>query len=387
MVPHHISERKIMHRGGFMYNRGIKARSKSRLVAAATAGVAVLLSGCGADSETGETTASAAGGTDCGFYNDKTVRLVVGYAPGGLYDTLARRVSEYLPEAIGGNTEVVVENLEGAGSLLAANQAYSSPRQDGTEIVLFDEGLVLQDAVGDPNVTFDAEKFQWLGSMQSSPTALIVRSSLNLENYSDLADYIESGNDFTVGTTAPGTTNYGGSAALVEALDLPMQVVTGYGGAPEIALAMKSGEVDALFLTVGSRQMAPHFADGSIEVLLHHDPEDRDLSAYPELDNSEMIPDIISGDPLEMLNAVITPQQLSRPMAMGPDVPAERVACMEEAIGDVLADPRFEADIKQAEIPFFEPKDGDGVREAIDTIFSVPGPMKDEIREFLIPQG
>jgi hypothetical protein len=357
------------------------------LVAAAAAGLAVLLSGCGTDSQSGETAGPAAIGEDCAFYSDKTVRLVVGYAPGGLYDTLARRVSEYLPEAIGPNTKVVVENLEGAGSLLAANQAYANPRQDGTEVVFFDEGLVLQNAVGDPNVAFDAQKFQWLGSMQSSPTSLIVRSSLNLDDYSDLEDYIEAGNDFVVGTTAPGTTNYGGSVALVEALDLPMEVVTGYGGAPEIALAMKSGEVDALFLTVGSRQMAPHFADGSIEVLLHHDPEDRDLTAYAELDGSEMITDIISGESLEMFNAVITPQQLSRPIAMGPDVPAERFACMERAIQEVLADPGFEADIKQAEIPFFEPKDGEGVREAIDSIFAVPDSLKDRMQEFLIPKS
>jgi tripartite-type tricarboxylate transporter receptor subunit TctC len=371
-----------------MYNNGVKKRSKPRLTAAATACAALVLSGCGSDGgEEVDSPAASEAQASCDFYSDKTVKLIVGYAPGGLYDTLARRLSQYLPDVIEGNPEVVVENLEGAGSLLAANQAFSGGRQDGTEVVLFDEGLILQDAVGDPNVTFDAEKFQWLGSMQSSPSAFIVRTSLNIDDYSDLEAHLEQGNEFTVGSTAPGTTNYGGSAALVEALDLPMKTVTGYGGAPEIALALKGGEADAIFLTVGSQQIAPFLEDGSVEVLLHHDPEQRDLSDYPELDKSEEITSIIEGESMEMLEAVLAPRSLSRPLAMGPEVPAERVACMEEAVQKVFADPRFEADIEKAQIPFYEPKTGAQVREAISAIFSLPEGVQENVGKILLPQN
>ena len=58
------------------------------------------------------------------FYKGKVIRLVVGYAPGGGYDTYTRAIARHLGKHIPGNPITMVQNMTGAGSLIAANYIY-----------------------------------------------------------------------------------------------------------------------------------------------------------------------------------------------------------------------------------------------------------------------
>src|SRR5882762_6062584 len=74
------------------------------------------------------------------FYRGKRLTLTVGYGPGGGYDVFARLLARHLGKFIPGNPQIIVQNMPGAGSLIAANYLYSVAPKDGTAF-----GLIARD--------------------------------------------------------------------------------------------------------------------------------------------------------------------------------------------------------------------------------------------------
>ncbi|MDZ4343838.1 MAG: hypothetical protein U1E51_15565, partial [Candidatus Binatia bacterium] len=66
------------------------------------------------------------------FYRGKTVRIVVGFSAGGGYDQYSRVIARHLSKFIPGNPAVIVDNMPGAGSIIAANHVYNAAPKDGT---------------------------------------------------------------------------------------------------------------------------------------------------------------------------------------------------------------------------------------------------------------
>src|SRR5260370_27187764 len=97
------------------------------------------------------------------FFEGKTVRIVVGFSAGGGYDTYSRVIARHLGRHVPGKPTVIVENMPGAGSLIAANHLYKVAKPDGLTIGNFAGGLVLAQVLGQPGIEFDARKLGWLG--------------------------------------------------------------------------------------------------------------------------------------------------------------------------------------------------------------------------------
>ena len=98
------------------------------------------------------------------FYRGKVIRVVVGFSAGGGFDTYARAVSRYMGKYIPGNPTIVVENMTGAGSLIAANHIYKVAKPDGLTIGSFNGNQILNQLVGAQGIDFDARKMGWLGA-------------------------------------------------------------------------------------------------------------------------------------------------------------------------------------------------------------------------------
>ena len=98
------------------------------------------------------------------FTKGKTIRFVVGFAAGGGYDLSARIVGRHMGKHIPGNPTIVVENMTGAGSLIAANYTYSSAKPDGLFVGIWNSAYVLRQALGDKAVRLDARKLGWIGA-------------------------------------------------------------------------------------------------------------------------------------------------------------------------------------------------------------------------------
>ncbi len=109
------------------------------------------------------------------FYQGKTIRFIVGYAPGGGYDTYTRAIARHIGKHIPGNPSAVVDNMEGAGSLLAANYMFNKAEADGLTVGDFNSGMVTQQALGAKGIRFDARKFGWVGSPGKGwPTCMVM---------------------------------------------------------------------------------------------------------------------------------------------------------------------------------------------------------------------
>ncbi|HSK30018.1 MAG TPA: hypothetical protein VLA17_08655, partial [Candidatus Limnocylindria bacterium] len=97
------------------------------------------------------------------FYNSKTVRIIVGAAAGGGYDTYSRTIARHIGKHIPGNPTFVVENMPGAGFLISANYMFNIAKPDGLTIGHFIGGLFLQQLLDKPGIAFNATKFEFIG--------------------------------------------------------------------------------------------------------------------------------------------------------------------------------------------------------------------------------
>ena len=136
------------------------------------------------------------------FYKDKTVRFIVGQAAGGGYDTYGRTVARYIGKYIPGGPATVVDNMTGAGSLVAANYLFNNAKPDGLTVAMWNSALVFNQAMGDRNVKFDARKFGWLGAPSKSVPVCLV---MGFAGPKTMDEIVKSGKPLRMGGTGPGS--------------------------------------------------------------------------------------------------------------------------------------------------------------------------------------
>src|SRR5688572_24797307 len=109
------------------------------------------------------------------FYQGKTITIIVGTVPGGLYGRWGRLFGRIMGRHIPGNPSMVVQNMPGGGSMVAANYLYGVAKPDGLTIGMFQTHMYLQQMVQQPEVKFDVLKFNWLGSQEKGTMMLYIR--------------------------------------------------------------------------------------------------------------------------------------------------------------------------------------------------------------------
>ena len=175
------------------------------------------------------------------FYKGKVIRIVEAYDAGGGYDTYARAIARHLGKHIPGNPTVVVENMTGAGGLIAVNYLYNRAEPDGLTIANWNGSLSLQQYLGQKGIQFDARRFEWLGSpTKPTPICMITKST----GITTLKDWINSKKPVKLGGMAPGTSLSDDARILKTALALPIQLVEGYKGGAAVKLAINQGELE-----------------------------------------------------------------------------------------------------------------------------------------------
>ena len=161
-----------------------------------------------------------------GFYEGKTVRIVVGTSPGGSFDIWARILAQYLSKYIAGKPTVIVQNMGGAGSLIAANYVYNVANQDGTTL-LVPLSIYLNQIVADKEVNFDVRKLNWIGSQAMEQNLLYMRAD---SPYKSIDQIIKANDPPKCGATGVGSSGYIIPKMMNEVLGLKLQLVTGYQG-------------------------------------------------------------------------------------------------------------------------------------------------------------
>ena len=98
------------------------------------------------------------------FYQGKTVKIIIGSTTGGGYDLWGRLLAQHLGKHIPGNPVIIVQNMPGAGSLVAANYIYNLAKPDGLTLGAILPAIYFDQLVGRSEVQFDWAKFTWIGS-------------------------------------------------------------------------------------------------------------------------------------------------------------------------------------------------------------------------------
>lgn len=281
------------------------------------------------------------------FYRGKNVRIVVGFSAGGGFDTYARALGRHMSKHIPGNPSIVVENMTGAGSLIAANHIYKVAKPDGLTIGHFIGGLFLGQVLGQPGIEFDARKFEFIGAPVSDH---VVCAMTKASGITSIQRWMASKTPIKMGGIAPGTSTPDNATRILKvALGLPIQLVTGYKGTADVRLAAESGEIaggcwgwDSVSVTW---RKALDTGD-AVVVLQANRRNHPDLPNIPQAikfakteEGRKMIEVGIHGD-----------SDIVRTYTLPPGTPKDRVQALRKAFDDTLKDPEFAADAKKSRL-------------------------------------
>jgi tripartite-type tricarboxylate transporter receptor subunit TctC len=179
-------------------------------------------------------------------FQGKTVTIVVGTGAGDLYDLYARAIALFLGKYLPGNPNVLVQNMPGAGHMIAANYIYNVAKPDGLTMGAVNAGLYFEQLIGRAEVKFDWTKYNWIGNATKSPQVLYMRADAPFKTIEDVRNAKEP--------PKCGTTGLGNMGNLVpklmeEAVGAKFNMVTGYQGGNEIDLAVERGEIQCRSLS------------------------------------------------------------------------------------------------------------------------------------------
>ena len=302
------------------------------------------------------------------FYNGKTIHFVVGAPAGGGYDTYARAVARHLGKHLPGNPTSVVENMDGAGSLIAANYVYNKAEPDGLTIGVWISGQIIRQALGDRGPRFDGRKFGWIGApSKGSPTCAI----MGFTGMKTWDDVLHSKRPIRMGGVRAGTAYDDAPTILNNVAGTKFEVITGYKGTSPIRIAMQSREVEGACLgwesmRVSNRAMLDAKGDDRLIPFITHkrleDPEVKDLPLFTEA--------IKGKDNLATYNTWAASYEFQRPFSLPPGAPPERLQTLRKAFAATLRDPALLAEAKKMKLDI-DPVSGEDIDGYVKQIYSM----------------
>jgi tripartite-type tricarboxylate transporter receptor subunit TctC len=314
------------------------------------------------------------------FYKGKTIRFVVGFAAGGGYDLAARIVGRHIGKHIPGNPTIVVENMTGAGSLIAANYTYNSAKPDGLFVGIWNSAYVLRQALGDKAVRFDGRKLGWIGAPTKGTPFCSIMAHTGLKS---LKDVLAANRELKMGATAPGSTYDDLPQILDRTLGTKFKVISGYEGTGPILVAMRRKEIDGGCWTWESgrttaRPMLDAKGDEKLIPFLIHSRE-----PDPEVKDLPLIPEVIKGeDNLSAYRTWSGTYEFQRPFSVPPGTPKERLLLLRKAFADTMKDPEFIAEAKKSKFDATYVS-GEEVEKYVSNVLAVT-PKAKELLSFLM---
>jgi tripartite-type tricarboxylate transporter receptor subunit TctC len=301
-------------------------------------------------------------------YEGKTITIVVGFKTGGGYDRTARILARYLPKYLPGKPTVIVQNMPGANSIIAANHVYSVAKPDGLTLGTFNRNLVLGQLTSVSGVKFDMTKFAWIGSAATESTILAIRSDLPYKSFDEMR---KSGKTVVIGATGPGANTYDFPLLLKDLLGVDLKIVSGYSSSSDIMLAVERKEVDG---RAGSYSSLQTFIErGTVRPLIRARAVEPGIEKLP-VDES-LAPNPRAKAIMALRSA---PEVVGRPYVMTPGTPEPLLKLMREAFAKALKDPELIAEARKAKMDLeYMPAD-----EALKLVKEVLAQPKDVVDEF-----
>jgi len=318
------------------------------------------------------------------FYQGKQIKIVVGLTAGGFYDRWGRLLARYLPKYIPGSPEVIVQNMPGAGSMIATNYVYGVSKPDGLTLLMPNSAIYLDQLVERTEVQFDMRKFAWIGSPVGESMLIYMRRDAP---YQTIADIRKAKEPPRCGSTGTSSSDFVLARLLEEVFPpLKIQTVLGYPGGSEIDLAVEKGEVQCRGMTAspffGREPFLTWQKTNFVRVILFtgakRDPRIPDVATIHELFDKENAPEASR----RVAQVILAAEGIGRPVLATPGTPADRVKTLRDAFAKSIKDPELLAEAKKGRMEV-DPSSGEELEALIRKVLDQPPEVVGRVKKFL----
>jgi tripartite-type tricarboxylate transporter receptor subunit TctC len=323
--------------------------------------------------------AAPAGAAD--YYAGKTVDLVVGNYPGGGYDIYARTLGRHLGRNIPGNPTIVVKNMPGAGSAKAGHFIQTVAPKDGLTIGAVTPGAIVGPLLDDkPETIFEPLKVTYLGTANSGARICATFATSKTKTFDDALK-----TRTRLGGVSPGDAVHDYGYLIKRTTHAQIDVVAGYKGTLDLALAMERGEVDGACgwdWSSAKAQKPEWIRDGKLNILAQLGPnENAELTRF----GAPQIWSYMKSEEARKVHELVVSQQaFTRPYFIATGTPAELVATLRPAFDATMRDPQYLADADKMRIDI-SPLPGATVQELIAKLYATPKSVVEQARAAIRP--
>jgi tripartite-type tricarboxylate transporter receptor subunit TctC len=287
------------------------------------------------------------------FYHGKTISIIVGTKAGDVYDLYPRLLAEFWTKHIPGSPNIIVQNVPGAGSLIAANQVYNIAKPDGLTLGAIYPALYFNQLIKKPEVKYDWAKFNFIGSTVTSNQLLYMRADTP---YKSIEDVRKATTAPKCGATDISSAGYYIPKIIDETLETKFDIVSGYTSGQDIDLAVERGELQCRAFTITSyfarepfiSWRKRNFTNVLIQTGSKRDARLKDTPTIYELMDKYKTTD----GGRSLAKVILASGDFGRPIVAPPGVPADRVKALRDGFDKTLADPALlaEAERRRLEI-------------------------------------
>lgn len=318
------------------------------------------------------------------YYQGKSIRVVVGFTTGGFYDRWARLLSRHMPKHIPGNPEMIVQNMPGAGSVIATNYVYNVAKPDGLTIGFPSNAIYLDQLVSRKEAQFDIRKFAWIGSPVREPMIFYIRSD---SPHKTIADVKNAKEPPKCGSTGTASSDFILSRMLEETLPpLKINTVQGYPGGAEIDLAVEKGEVICRGMTAspyfGREPFLTWQKNKFVRVLLYtgdkRDERIPDVPTLNEIFDKEKVPETSR----RVADVILAGESFGRPIVATPGTPPDRLKTLREGFNKAMKDPELLAEAKKGRMDV-DPESGENLEKLATRILDQPPDVIVRVKKIL----
>ena len=313
------------------------------------------------------------------FYRGKSIRLLIGFGPGGGYDIYARILAQHMGRHIPGHPPIIPQNMPGAGSVLVANHLANVAPRDGTVIGTFASGVPSMPLLSPDQAKFDAAALGWIGSANNEVQIDYVWNTAPAITLDQVRN-----TEVIIGATGPGSASVDFPLMVNEILGFKYKLITGYKGTAEINLAMERGEIHgtAGLTWAGTRSASPDWLrDKKIVIIAQYG-----RMPHPDLPHVPLVIDLAENErDRQALNLIFSRQEIGRPFAAPPALPTERLTALRRAFDATMKDPDFLADADRAKLDIL-PVGGEVVADMVAGLAATPPEVVARVQNILAGQ-
>jgi tripartite-type tricarboxylate transporter receptor subunit TctC len=310
------------------------------------------------------------------YYAGRQVNLIVGFNPGGAYDPYARTLARHLPKHLPGSPNIVVRNMQGAGSVIAANHLFNVSPKDGSEFGLIAASAAIEPIFSVRPVQFNGRSFTWIGSANDEPGVCFSWHTAKFTTAQDLFD-----KELVIG--ASGTSNLDFPLALNAVVGTKMKLVRGYNGTASIMIAMERGEVEGICGMVYAAVQAAHpdwLTTKRVRTLMQIG-----LERNPKLPDVPFVMDFAkTDDDKRVLRLLVGWTIMGRPFLAPPGIPEDRKVALRQAFDATMRDRAFLEDAAKVRLDI-SPITGEQIEKFLTDVYSTPKALVERAGKILSP--